>query len=809
MIDSKEIVEQIQTCYHCGEKCENTNVSINEKYFCCSGCKLVYELLEQNDMCMYYNLEDKPGTSQKEKGGAFKYGYLDDKTIANHIIDFTDGAQSSVTFFIPEMHCSSCVWLLENLYRINKSIVSSKVNFLRKELSLTYVEAEITLRQVVELLSSIGYEPQIQLDSIDNKVKDDSYKDLYIKLGVAGFAFANIMLFSLPDYLAIQDPLQLEFVQFFGYLSLLLALPVLFYSSIDYFKSALNSFKQKMVNMDVPISIGILALFSRSTFEILILNTSGYMDSFTGLVFLLLLGKLFQKKTYESLSFDRDYKSFFPISVIRKKMETEEVIPIYNLKVGDRFVIKNNELIPADSVLIKGDALIDYSFVTGESQPVEKTCGDMIYAGGKQAGSAIELDAVKEVSQSYLTQLWNNDTFTKKIESRMTTLSNRVSKYFTFIVLTIAVISALYWIPISWALAANAFTAVLIIACPCALALSTPFTLGNTLRIFGKAKFYLKNISVIEALSKVETIVFDKTGTITQSKSADVEYIDLDSTTEDDKILIKSLVRHSTHPLSKSIYNYLAEILFHQISEFNEEKGLGISANISGKKIKIGSSKFLDLNNKTNNKRQNTAVYIQIDEQVKGYFVFKNKYRSGLRNIITNLKSNFDIFLLTGDNEGERENLKDLFGNEENLYFNQTPFQKLDFIKNIQDGGEKVLMVGDGLNDAGALKQSFVGISIAEDSNVFSPACDGILESGNFKLLPKLIEFSKSSMRIIVISFIISFLYNIAGLAFAIQGTLSPLIAAILMPLSSISVVVFTTGTTALLARNRGLLKNQ
>jgi len=798
---SNQIAEIIQTCYHCGEKCENSNVSINEKYFCCSGCKLVYELLDENDMCMYYNMDEKPGASQKEKGGAFKYSYLDDKTIVNHIIDFTDGAQSSVTFFIPEMHCSSCVWLLENLYRINTSIVSSKVNFLRKELSLTYVENDITLRQVVELLSSIGYEPQIHLDSIDKKVKDESYKDLYIKLGVAGFAFANIMLFSLPDYLAIQDPLQLEFVQFFGYLSMLLALPVLFYSSIDYFKSALNSFKQKMVNMDVPISMGILALFFRSTYEIIFLSTSGYMDSFTGLVFLLLLGKLFQKKTYESLSFDRDYKSFFPISVIRKKLETEEVIPIFNLNVGDRFLIKNNELIPADSVLIKGDAVIDYSFVTGESQPVEKKCGDMIYAGGN------ELDAIKEVSQSYLTQLWNNDTFTKKIESRMTTLSNKVSKYFTFVVLSIAFISAFYWIPESWALAANAFTAVLIVACPCALALSTPFTLGNTLRIFGRAKFYLKNISVIEALSKIETIVFDKTGTITQSQSAEVEYVDIGSTNGNDKVLIKSLVRHSTHPLSKSIYNHLSDVSFKPISEFKEEKGLGVSATISGRTIKIGSNKFISTNNMTENINQNTAAFIQIDNQLKGYFIFKNKYRKGLKQIITLLKSKFEIFLLTGDNEGERENLKEIFEFDKNLYFNQTPYAKLDFVKNIQDGGKNVLMVGDGLNDAGALKQSFVGISIAEDSNVFSPACDGILESGNFELLPKLIQFSKSSMRIIIVSFIISFLYNIAGLAFAIQGTLSPLIAAILMPLSSISVVVFTTGVTALLARKRGLLK--
>jgi len=788
-------------CYHCGDACDNSEVHINDKYFCCNGCKLVYELLEQNDMCTYYSLDDKPGVTQKEKGGAFKYNYLNDERTVQHLIDFSDGKQSSVTFFIPDIHCASCIWLLENLYRLNPAIITSKVNFLRKEIALTYLEMEISLREVVELLASIGYEPQIHLDSIERKKKDESYKDLYIKLGVSGFAFANIMLFSLPDYLAIKDPLESQFVHFFGYLSLLLALPVLFYSSIDYFKSALNSFQQKMVNMDVPISLGIIALFSRSFYEIIFLNTAGYMDSFTGLVFLLLLGKLFQKKTYDSLSFERDYKSFFPISVIRRIKDKEEVIPIYNLKVGDRMVIKNNELIPADSVLIQGQALIDYSFVTGESQPVEKFSGDKIFAGGKQTGGAIELDAIKEVSQSYLTQLWNNDTFTKPMESKMTSISNEVSKYFTFAVLSVALAAALYWLPVSWALAGNAFTAVLIIACPCALALSTPFTLGNTMRLFGRKKFYMKNISVIEALSKIETVVFDKTGTITQNKDPEIEFIEIDPLTEEEKVMVKSVVRHSTHPLSRNIYGYLENVPVEQISEFVEEKGLGIRATIKDKEIKVGSNRYIKSDSEKIQYEKFTAVLVEIHGTLKGYYRFKNKYRTGLSKIISDLKSKFKIYLLTGDNEGEKQNLEKIFGSAENLFFNQSPYNKLEFIKNMQEQGAKSLMVGDGLNDAGALKQSFVGISIAEDSNVFSPACDGILESQNLALLPKFINFSKTSMKIIMISFVISFLYNFIGLAYAIQGTLSPLIAAILMPISSITVVVFTTGATALLAR--------
>jgi len=815
MIEVKELNTDTKVdntdCYHCGDLCPNSEIKIREKIFCCPGCKLVFEILEDNDLCTYYSIDEKPGISPKESGIEKKFAYLDDTNIKNRLLDFKDEGFCRVTLFIPAMHCSSCVWLLESLYRLNPGIKDSKVNFLKKELSINFDESITSFRAVVELLASIGYEPQITLENVEEKLQQQSNKDLYLKIGVAGFCFSNIMLFSFPEYLSFGEGVGPTFEKFFGYLNIIVALPVLVYSSSDYFRSALNGWKQKMVNMDVPISIGILSLFFRSLYDIISGAGVGFMDSFTGLVFLLLIGKLFEKKTYDTLSFERDYKSYFPISITIKNKESEQTIPLERLKIGDRIVIRNEELIPADSIMINGDAFIDYSFVTGESTPVKKVSGEMIYAGGKQIGSAIELDVIKNVSQSYLTQLWNDEAFKKVQSSRITTLANSVSKYFTISVLSLATLAALYWLFIEPSLAMNAFTAVLIIACPCGLALSTPFTLGNTLRIFGKNKFYLKNTSVIESLAKIDSVVFDKTGTITRSTVSKVAFIssnpDRLELTDSEKEIIASVTRQSTHPLSQQIFAFLSDSNYQLVKEYQEYPGKGIEGVVSGKKIKLGSPEFV--NQIYNHTEEDLAsqVYINIDGNHRGHFRIVNDYRPGLGETIRGLIKSFKVFLLTGDNDREKPNLLKYFSDKTQLYFRQNPFDKLNFIKKIQSEGKHVLMVGDGLNDAGALKQSDVGVSITDDINTFTPASDAILDGQQFQKLSEFIKFAKWSMKIIIISFVISFLYNLVGLSFAIQGTLSPLIAAILMPISSISVILFTTGTTTFLARRKGILK--
>jgi P-type Cu+ transporter len=795
------------SCFHCGESCERTNIVIEDKSFCCNGCKTVFELLESNDMCSYYALEENPGTSPVESGIAAKFAYLDDADIQRKLINFTDGESSTITFYIPSMHCASCVWLLESLYRLTPIIKSTKVNFLKKELTATFTESPTALRELVQLLTSIGYEPQINLGSLNEEIKQDDNKDLYIKIGVAGFCFANIMLLSFPQYLVGAGEVEPGIEKFFGVLMILLSLPVFFYSAQDYFRSALQGWKQKHINMDVPISLGILTLFIRSITEIVTGGGHGFMDSFAGLVFLLLIGKMFERKTYDTLSFERDYKSYFPVSVTKKTAAGEENVSLEKLKIKDRIIVRNHELVPADAVLMSESAYIDYSFVTGESNPVEKHNGELIFAGGKQIGSAIELEVIKEVNQSYLTQLWNDDAFTKAQQGKLTTLANSISKYFTIIVISLAALSALFWARINLAQSLNAFTAVLIVACPCALALSTPFTLGNTLRIFGRKKFYLKNTAVIEALAKITMVVFDKTGTITRSHSSKAEFksISGERLTPQETAAIYSVARQSSHPLSQQIAAHLKTKNDVPVINFSEIPGKGAQATAGGVEVKIGSKVFVGLK-ESDSLTGGSTVYISINGTPIGRFEIANEYRNGLSETVKKLTRHLQVRMLTGDGENEKKNLLTYFNRETDLRFNQMPIDKLDYIKEQQKAGQRVLMLGDGLNDAGALKQSDVGISVSEDINAFSPASDAILDAAQFDRLAGFISFSKLSMRIILASFGISFLYNIIGLGFAMSGTLSPLIAAVLMPASSITVILFTTGMTTLFAQKRGLL---
>jgi Cu+-exporting ATPase len=648
------------------------------------------------------------------------------------------------------------------------------------------------------------YEPQLNMNDLEIAKTVSNNQNYYLKIGVAFFCFGNIMLLSFPEYLGIDALSEHPMRRFFGYANFILSLPVLFYSAREFFVSAYTALRQRSLNMDIPIVLGMIAMFVRSTVDIFMQQGPGYMDTLASLTLLMLIGRLFQNKTYATLSFERDYKSYFPVSVSVKKDGQEQTIPLSKLEVGDKIIVRNEELIPADAILLKGEAMIDYSFVTGESVTVPKQSGEMIYAGGKQVGSTLEMEIIKDVSHSYLTQLWNDDAFKNKEGVSTSELTTKFSRYFTPIVILIAMAAAIFWMRTDMHRALNAFTAVLIITCPCALALSAPFTLGNVIRILGKQGIYLKNTFIIEKLTKIKTIIFDKTGTLTNKREQNIRYEGA-TLSDQDLIYIASLTYHSSHPLSKKVFSYLSNKKTIQVKTFKEIQGKGIEGWINGCLIQIGSVDFAGGPAISGTEAIGASiVHISIDGHYKGYYEIKNEYREGMNELIAGLKKDFDLYVLSGDNDTEKKNLQKVIA-ADHLLFDQQPIDKLNFIKKTQEQNHnRVMMIGDGLNDAGALKQSDIGIVISEDTNNFSPACDGIIDAKQFEKIGAMMRYTKSAMRIIKVSYTISLLYNAVGIYLAVQGTMSPIVAAILMPISSVTIISFSTLASYLSGRSLG-----
>ena len=783
-------------CTHCGDPCPTNTITLEDKPFCCEGCRMVWQLLDRSGLCQYYDLNTHPGQSLRQPVRADKFAFLDDTKMAAGLIRFQSEKETHVGFYLPAIHCSSCLYLLENLHRINPAIQSSRIDFAAKDIAIVFDPTRISLRQVAELLTSLGYEPYISLHDLGNPRPGIDRRLIY-RLGVAGFCFGNIMLLCFPEYLGL-NAADTVLQQAFRYLSLILALPVFFFSAQPFYASAWKGLVNKYLNIDAPIVLAILVTFARSVWEVLSGSGSGYFDSMSGIVFFMLAGRVLQDRTYRQLSFDRDYTSYFPVAVTVLREQQEPIIKsLPDIRCGNTLRIHNGELIPADGILTRGRAFIDYSFVTGESIPVTKAVGELVYAGGRQTGAAIELLVVKEVAQSYLTQLWNRQSTPETPEPSFV---NALSRNFTLIVFIIAAAAATYWQIHNPANTWRAVTAVLIVACPCALLLSSTFTNGNLLRILGRNGFYLRNAGVLDSIAKATHIVFDKTGTLTDTNAPVLSYTGTPLTNQQEQA-IALLTSQSAHPHSRALAaKFGPPTTSLTLHEFWEYPGKGIEGFVDGNHYTIGSAAFVEAQTAEHD-LPGSRVFIASNQKVLGSFTITPHYRKGLEDTFSRLDPRLHLSILSGDNAREAGPLRTLLGIDIPMLFTQSPLDKCRYITHLQKKGERVIMIGDGLNDAAALKQSNAGIAISADSNNFTPASDAILKAERLHHLPEFIRLCRAGRRIILASFALSTIYNVIGLWFAVHASLSPLLAAILMPASTLSILLVTYGSSNLLSR--------
>lgn len=775
-------------CYHCGDKIQELEVVHNEHSFCCNACVLVYDLLQKSDLETYYSLEKDAGIKPK-KANKYQFLFLDEPEIRKKYISYEDNKHLKISLYLPDIHCSSCIYLLENSNKLHQGILQVEVHFTKKEALFSLNPQQIKLSELANLLVQIGYEPNFG-NRLEKRGKTN--RTFLYKLGVAGFAFGNVMLWSIPEYGGLGYD-NTGFRNFSSYLSLIVSIPVLLYSAKDYFISAYKSLKHKQLNLDVPISIGIIALYLQSLWSIINNQGAGYMDSFTGFIFFLLIGKWFQNWTFQSMSFERDYKSYFPVATTKIERNEEKIVEIDNLNEGDQILIRNEEILPCDSILLDENAVFDFSFVTGEADFVQKSKGDFIYAGGKLIGKPALLEVKNKTQRSHLTSLWGADSKQSEINNRKS-YQDRVSVYFLSIVIFLSIIAGVYWFFADKTQVTHVVVSILIVTCPCALALSSPFTLGNTMRLLGRKGLYLKNTQIVEKINEITDIVFDKTGTLSVADNqVNVEYI---RTLNNSEIsAINSLASASLHPVCIGIKNYFSDTFPTEkinLSTFKEVVGNGVEGvlSLAGKEvtIKIGSAKFVNLTDE----HLNGSTCITIDDKLVATTKNNSNFRVGLKESISKLKE-YNLHVLSGDNTKDEPYLKSVFPQSATFHFHQKPLDKLKYIQSLQENGKNVMMIGDGLNDAGALKQANVGIAVSENSFRFTPASDAIIAADAITKLPKLLQISKNAKLILGICLSFSFLYNIIGLGYAFTGQMSPLVAAILMPISSVTVVLIST----------------
>lgn len=780
-------------CDHCGLSFTHEPHPYHTKNFCCIGCSTVYQLIENHNLKSYYSFHPKAGNIPPSQTA--DYSYLGDEAFHSKFVTFQDKTTEHAKLSIPNIHCSACIWILEQLNQFDNGIHWSRVNFSEKTIRVSYEFRKTSLQKICERLSALGYPPEMTLSS--NKASaSKTPRKLWMQIGVAGFAFGNIMFLSLATYFDSNEYWILRFRPFFEYLMFIMSIPVVFYSGKDFYISAWKGLKNKWLSLDVPIALGISVLFIKSCHAVFVAGELGYFDSLAGLVFFLLIGKYVQQRSYQSLSFDRDYTAYFPIGVTQVDSDgLHHRVPLEQIQKGDVLFLKPEELIPIDGKLISDEASIDYSFVTGEAKRIKKIAQQKVYAGGRICKQSCMITACTTIKKSELIQLWNQDTFQKKNSPFEKTWTHVLGRNFTAAILTITALTCVIWGFIEPSKIPEIAAAILIVACPCALALAGPFVLGNMLQYFGKHSFYIKNTATIERLGRASHLVFDKTGTLTNTQGATVEYIG-NPLSEKEAEVLRSVFYQSHHPLSKSIEEFLSPCRL--IVDFESETfiGLGIKASINQDQIKVGSEDFIKV--PENSKTIGSVVYVEINGNYRGCFKILQAIRPQLVSMFKKLTP-FSISLLSGDSSSEKNRFKKILPKHTTYVFKQTPFDKIKYIKGLQANHEQVVMIGDGLNDAGALKQSNVGIAVSEHKQVFTPASDAIIYAKKIHHLPEYlwaIQKSKSLVKICVIG---SLSYNLVGIGIAVIGKLSPIIAAILMPLSSISVVVFASASTYLL----------
>lgn len=719
--------------------------------FCCTGCATAHALVQGD-------AQIGPSATLVQK-----YAHLEAAQQAEGYVQYNSThAQWDVQ--LPNIHCTSCLILLEKMNTWLPGIWDVRVQFSAKTATVSFNPERVPISMVAAWLDFVGYPPSLT-------TKERQQRSEITRLGVAGFAMGNAMMSAFPEYFGLDQEGFAALLFFFRYSTAFFATLSLIYSGKSYLQGAYKAVRTAQWSLDIPIALGMLALWFWSAYLLLLGHNGGYFDSLSGLIFFLLLGKWLQGRTYGALSFERTVSDFLPIAVFSE--DHQAFVRLEQLTRNTCIQVPREGIVPANAELLE-PATVDYSFITGESDPQQLNPGDTVLLGAKNLGHTLRAKVTEAPQTKNLEQLWREDHL-----EQTGWVSPRITATFTLSVLLLALGGGAAWFFIAPHRVLEIAVSVLIIACPCALSLAAPFAFGTASAVLAKQGLFLKSGKSVAHLADTSEIFWDKTGTLTPSRNKG--HYSLQPQEKDDLALLRAGLSRSSHPMSRAMLASLPTGPHLSINDWVETVGAGISFSAAPDlQFRIGSGAWLGL--------PLGPTYVVKNEKVIGKFEPGLNYRTHMEPVFSALVNlGLRHTLVSGDRPRTLpQEWEGYFA--ERTYFEHDPKQKMELVQL----SSHTLYIGDGLNDLEAIAAAHLGLAIVEETLGYFPQSDGVLYASALPQLPNMVRYARRMRSLVRLAYALSLLYNIVGLSFALMGALSPVVAAVLMPLSSVSVVLFS-----------------
>ncbi|MCA8868467.1 MAG: cadmium-translocating P-type ATPase [Rhodobacteraceae bacterium] len=689
--------------------------------------------------------------------------------------------KDAIILSLPTIHCAACISAVERGLNAIEAVKSARVNLSLKRV-VVETSADIGAGDLIRSLAGIGYEAH-ELDAalLADSDTDRTGRNLLMRLAVAGFAMMNVMLLSV----AVWSGAEAATRDFMHWVSALIALPAIAFSAQPFFTNAVAALKVGRLNMDVPISLAILLAAAMSLYETTQSGQHAYFDAALSLTFFLLAGRYLDHRTRASArSAAQELAAMEVPRAIRLEGEKETIVNVGELALGDRVLIKPGSRVPVDGRILTGESEIDRAFLTGESLPVYVGPSTPMAAGEINLTGPLTIEVTALARDSTLQKVAELVALAETARNRYTSLADRAAAIYAPGVHLLAALAFVAWLWISgdFRLALNIAIAVLIITCPCALGLAVPaVTTAASGRLFRKG-ILLKSATALERLAETDVVVFDKTGTLTLGQPRLIPDPVIPPNT---LAIAQALARHSNHPLAMALAMGADPADLPTLTDITEIPGHGIRAILDDQEIRLGRSAWTGAN-----EVPETATYLKLGNQPPVAFAFQDEIRPGVSELIKRLKSmGQQIEMLTGDNRHAAANIANRLGID-NFHASLTPEAKAEAIAKLAAQGHKVLMVGDGLNDTAALTRAHVSISPASAIDAARTASDIVILGQDFAVIADCRQTAVDARRRIVENFSLAALYNLIAVPFALLGFATPLMAALAMSASSITVTL-------------------